>query len=162
MSDDDEKEKLELNWPLLLGFVCVGLIAIMFGVRSWLQGVEESQLQACRSNVAQIAKAAEMYARDHYGRFPKSMEQLTTIGYLPSVPTCPTAKEMTYTDFKAYLKPDRFEVSCCGGHHRKLFSGSGSSERFPHLELGPVTPRKKAPPPPPQGKEKKKPEPAKK
>ncbi len=144
---DDENVAEQLNWPLLIGTILIVAVGGMLGIRSWLQSREVENLRICRANLRSVVTAAQMYAKDHRGLYPKSLDELTKIGYLQSIPTCPVAKEMTFTDYQARLKPNRVELSCCGGHHYKLFEGSGVSTRFPHLEEGPVKPKKLAPPP---------------
>lgn len=145
MSEDDGAKE-QLNWPLLTGTIIVLVVGLMLGVRSFLQARDATNLQVCSSNLKVVATAAKMYAKDHRGRYPKSLDDLTKIGYLQTIPTCPAAKEMTFTDYQAHLKPDRLEISCCGGHHYKLFKGPGTSARFPHIEEGPVKGKKAKPP----------------
>lgn len=146
MSEEDDAKE-QLNWPLLIGTILVLAIGGMLGVRSWLKSRDVENLRICTANLKTVVTAAKMYAKDHKGSYPKSLGDLTQARYLEALPTCPVAKAMTFTDYTARVKPDRMEVSCCGGHHYKLFEGSGVSTRFPHIEEGPVKPKKLGPPP---------------
>lgn len=99
----------------LLGFLA--LLGLMFinprGYRSRSQG----QLTACKSNCKNIATALEMYASDNKGRYPDRLDKLVGGNYLKTLPTCPSAGEMTYTNYQATTAPDQFSFACCGRNH---------------------------------------------
>ena len=99
----------------LLGFLA--LLGLMFinprGRRSRPLG----QVTACKSNCKNIATALEMYASDNKGRYPGHLDQLREGNYLKTLPTCPSAGEMTYTNYQATTRPDQFSFACCGRHH---------------------------------------------
>ena len=120
---------LLLRWLgtlFLLGFL--GLLGLMFinprGYRSRPLG----QLTACKSNCKNIATALEMYASDNKGRYPSSLDKLVEGNHLKTLPTCPAAGQMTYTNYQATTHPDSFSFACCGRHHAKAL-GSESSNR---------------------------------
>lgn len=131
-SINPENEKMEVNWPalVLVGVVLLG--GMVYGIHSYLQSIKMDQLRKCETNLATIATAARMYARDHKGKYPKKLDLLVESKYLEVVPNCPAGRSMTYTDYVASDKGAAVTVSCVGGHHRQLFKGSGSPEAFPH------------------------------
>lgn len=139
--EDDEPKppKEQVNWPAVVSVTLVLLGCIIYGVASFLRARAESQLAGCTTNVAQIVAASNMYARDHNGKYPKSLDQL--IGtYMIEPPVCPTAGANTYGDLK--YTSSGVSVSCSGGHHRKLFQGTGDPEHFPAMEAAPPAPHK--------------------
>jgi hypothetical protein len=127
-----EGEKVEINWPALIAVLLLLLGGGVYLVKAYLQSRDEDRLKLCRSNLATIATAARMYSRDNNGRFPKTLEQLKAAKYLELIPLCPASGSMTYSDYTTHTQPPAVTVSCVGGHHRKLFTGSGSAESFPY------------------------------
>lgn len=131
LNPDGSDEKVEINWPALIAVIVILLCFFAYMVKSFLQSREEDRLRMCSSNLATIATAARMYARDNHGRYPRTLEVLTEKKYLENMPRCPASGGLTYTDYITNSKPPAVTVSCVGGHHRKLFKGSGSPENFP-------------------------------
>ncbi|MBX3170429.1 MAG: hypothetical protein KF760_23690 [Candidatus Eremiobacteraeota bacterium] len=82
------------------------------------------QLTACKSNCKNIATALEMYSSDHKGRYPQKLEQLLEGNYLKVIPTCPTARRMTYENYQVSSQPDAFSFACCGLNHSKANLGA--------------------------------------
>lgn len=107
----------------LLGLAGAGLIPILGTNFQKARG--RGQLTACKSNEKNIATALEMYASDNGGRYPASLAPLTP-NYLRRIPTCPAAREDTYTQtYQVQAQPDLYTFYCQGHHH------SESSENFP-------------------------------
>ncbi|MBT9584465.1 hypothetical protein IV102_14070 [bacterium] len=131
LKPDGSDEKVEINWRALITVIVLLLGFFAYMVKSFLQSREEDRLRMCSSNLATIATAARMYARDNHGRYPRTLDLLTERKYLENMPRCPASGSMTYTDYVTNSKPPAVTVSCVGGHHRKLFKGSGSPESFP-------------------------------
>lgn len=78
----------------------------------------QGTLTACKSNLKNIATALEMYATDHTGRYPSSLNQLTP-NYLRAIPQCPSARRDTYSENYQRLKnPDAFGLCCAGQNHQ--------------------------------------------
>jgi hypothetical protein len=81
----------------------------------------DGQLTACKSNLKNIGTALEMWATDHEGRYPESLQQLTP-EYLRAIPECPAAGMDTYSDSYTMSKGedaqgDSFELYCKGHNH---------------------------------------------
>ncbi len=88
-------------------------------------------MTACRSNLKNLATALEMYASDHGGRYPIHLDDLPG-KYLKELPTCPAARSLTYTNYRAHSHPDCFTVCCFGDNHAKAYAGFGrDSHNFP-------------------------------
>ena len=132
LNPEGSDEKVELNWPALIGVLLIMACGFGYMVKTYLQSREEDRLQSCRSNLSIIATAARMYARDNHGQYPKTLEKMAEMKYLDEIPTCPAAGSQTYTDLETNNKPAAVTISCVGGHHRKLFTGSGSPDKFPY------------------------------
>lgn len=135
--------KEEVNWPAVAAVGLLLLAAIGYGVTSFLRSRAEGQLAACTSNLAIIVAASNMYARDHGGQYPKSLDEL--VGkYMLDTPLCPCAGSNTYGDLKYSTNPPGMAVSCSGGYHRKLFKGSGDPQHWPFMESTPPAAKKKS------------------
>jgi hypothetical protein len=117
---------------LLTAFLAaVVAVAVMWPIR---MGCSRGQgtLTACKSNCMNVATALEMWASDHGGRYPPSVDLLTP-GYLRTLPTCPAAGRDTYSaSYERSVQPDAFSFYCAGDNHRKAYSGfSAPSRNFP-------------------------------
>lgn len=113
----------------LLGLGVVGLGLVMpRGLPARAQG----QLTACKSNCKNIATALEMYASDNQGLYPRDLQQLCQGNYLKVIPTCPTARTMTYSDYRTSPGQGHFSFSCVGNNHAKAYAGfPGPCDNFP-------------------------------
>lgn len=144
LSDNGEAQppKEEVNW-MAVGLVSLVLLAaIGYGITSFLRSRAEGQLAGCTSNLAILVAASNMYARDHGGQYPKTLDEL--VGkYMLDSPVCPCAGANTYGDLKYLKNPPGMSVSCSGGFHRKLFKGSGDPEHWPFMESTPPAAKKK-------------------
>ena len=84
----------------------------------------QGQLTACKSNLKNIATALEMWQSDHDEQCPENLSDITSGpygGYLKTIPTCPAAREDTYSaSYKRSADGKGFEVYCSGEHHRIL------------------------------------------
>lgn len=130
-NDDDDAEKMVVDWPLLLTTVVVVIGGGMLLFRYISKDRGTVQLKACSSNLMSIAAAARVYANDNRGRYPANLDKLVEKHYLQAMPTCPAAKKMTYTNFAYDKQAKTVTVSCCGGHHSVLFTGKGLVSEFP-------------------------------
>ncbi|MFN8607033.1 MAG: hypothetical protein U0931_05855 [Vulcanimicrobiota bacterium] len=140
--DEPKPPKAEVNWPAVAvtGLLLVGIAT--YAINGFLRSRAETNLAGCTTNLASIVAASNMYARDHGGKYPKSLDEL--VGkYMVEVPICPSAGSNTYGDLKYTTNPAGVSVSCSGGYHRKLFQGSGNPEHWPSMESNPPAPRKK-------------------
>lgn len=81
-------------------------------------------LTDCRYNVKNVATALEMYASDNAGHYPQKLEQLLPGNYLKTLPTCPAARLMTFTDYQTGHDPDSFTFSCVGDNHARSYGHS--------------------------------------
>ncbi len=142
-SGEPEQPKEEVNWVAVGAVGLLLFAAIGYGISSYLRMRSEDQLAACTSNLAVLVAASNMYARDHGGQYPKSLDEL--VGkYMLDMPTCPCAGSNTYNDLKYSKNPPGMSVSCSGGYHRKLFKGSGDPEHWPFMDSTPPAPKKKS------------------
>lgn len=73
---------------------------------------------ACKSNLRNIATAAEMYASDHNGRYPETMDALSP-NYLYPKLKCPATGSDTYSvAYRSTSSPAYYRVNCQGHHHK--------------------------------------------
>lgn len=116
---------------LIIAFILAVLAMIL--TPNFLKARARGQLTACKSNCKNLATALEMWASDHKGRYPASLEMLIDKNYLKTIPTCPGAGEDTYSrTYECSIKPDNFSFCCAGDNHRKAYSGfPASSKDFP-------------------------------
>ncbi|MBT9583879.1 hypothetical protein IV102_11075 [bacterium] len=92
-------------------------------------------LTACKSNCKNLATALEMYASDNRGQYPASLESLIPGNYLKSLPTCPGAQSMSYTDYHAFNHRTHFRFSCVGNNHGNAYTGfSADSTNYPRYD----------------------------
>ncbi|MBS2036746.1 hypothetical protein JST97_17280 [bacterium] len=139
-NDEPAPPKEQVNWPAVVVVLLVLVGIGIYGIIAFLKARAESQLAGCTTNIASIVAASNMYARDHNGKYPKSVDELVGT-YMLEAPVCPAAGSNTYGDLK--YTATGVSVSCSGGHHRKLFHGSGDPEHWPSMEAAPPAPRKK-------------------
>lgn len=135
MSDEDEEVQAEINWPVLILFLLAVTVGGFFGIRAFFRNRAETNFKRCQTNLQTIAISAKMYAKDNHGYYPKSMDQLTRLKYLPEVPTCPTAGTNTYSDYTVSTRPQALTVSCNGGHHIDFYRSVGDPQKFPAVSL---------------------------
>lgn len=125
-------------WSTLgpIGCVIFVLIAVLGIVTPrGLPPRAQGKLTACKSNLRNLATALEMYAEEHKGHHPASLEALLSGNYLKYIPTCPAAGELTYTDYKLVRTSagEEFQLSCVGDHHRDAYRAfPDPSVNFPH------------------------------
>lgn len=97
-------------------------------------------LTMCKANCKNLATALEMWASDHGGHYPPSLDALVYCNYLKTLPTCPAAGSDTYSaTYGSRRKPDTFSFCCLGNNHARAYTGfSGSSDNYPRYkaELG--------------------------
>jgi hypothetical protein len=74
-------------------------------------------LQHCQSNLKNLATALEMYASDYQGHYPNRLSDLSP-NYILKLPSCPTARQETYSaTYQVSQKPDAFSLHCGGKQH---------------------------------------------
>lgn len=77
-------------------------------------------LAACQGNLKNLATGLEMYASDHHGGYPHSLQEVANESYLKKVPTCPAAGKDTYSaKYEIAHQPERFTLVCGGCHHHQ-------------------------------------------
>ena len=116
-----------------MGFIALGAAVSLALLPRFQASLEQGRLTACKSNLKNIGTAAELYATEHEGHYPGSLEQLLQKGqdgkflYLPSDPRCPSEAEAKY--LYRTLPPaagatfDGFEVHCSAGPAHRLPQG---------------------------------------
>ena len=133
--------KEQVNWLSVMVFLVFVVGGLGYGIMGFLRSQWESQLAGCTTNLASIVAASNMYARDHGGKYPKTLDEM--VGkYMLDLPICPAAGRNTYSDLQYTKNPPGMSVSCSGGYHRKLFKGSGNPEHWPAMESTPPAARK--------------------
>ncbi|MBT9583893.1 type II secretion system protein [bacterium] len=130
-----ESPPVALFSPLGLAIIAgVVLLLAAILVPNFMKARARGQLTACKSNLKNIATALEMYASDNKGRYPASLDRLTTDPqhYLKIIPTCPGAGKNSYQDYRFSTKPDTFSLSCCGNNHGNAYTGFNTdSSNYP-------------------------------
>jgi hypothetical protein len=94
------------------------------------------KLKKCEQNLKNFATAMEMYATDHAGKYPTDSGLLTP-NYFRSLPTCPNAKDTSYSMTSA-KNPDSYLITCLEGNHRKGSSMNPSYDSTYGLETLPA------------------------
>lgn len=98
----------------------LALVAAIF-VPNFIRPRSRGTVTACKSNLKNIATAAEMYSTDNEGRFPPSIPGPLTPNYLRTLPTCPGAGVATYAEgYLAATDPDSYVIACFGVNHREV------------------------------------------
>lgn len=113
------------------------LLAIVVVTAVLASGLRERRdragdLQACVNNLKSLSSAMELYAVDHFGRFPgcRSLDptappnvratflQRLTPHYIASIPTCPAAGLDTYSvSYREHSCADSYELYCKSDVH---------------------------------------------
>lgn len=93
----------------------------------WGEARVAGQLNACKSNLKNLAIALEMWATDHDGKYPDKIEALSP-DYLIRIPTCPASTGAPYT-FKEMDQPTGYELECTGDH-----SAAGYAPGYPAID----------------------------
>lgn len=102
----------------------IGGILVAYGLSNVMKGVGNlsQPLDACSRQVKQIAIALESYKKDHGGKYPAKLEDLTS-KYLandPKVLHCPADKKPAGDSYEYMVPPanatDSFIVVRCGRH----------------------------------------------
>lgn len=131
-----------LVWVALLcgvGLSAIGLLALAWGgwrkrwrpalaglllgalgcLSIWLAMGQREQVQlltTCRSHVSDIAGGLEYFQQGN-GRFPPDVATLIP-DYLPTLPTCPSSGQDTYSaSYTTSVDGTMFTVACGGAHH---------------------------------------------
>ncbi len=105
------------RWPWVALAALLLVVAFLIVVPNFIRAKSSGQLTACKSNLKNLATALEMYASDNQGQFPDRLEQLLPQQYLRTLPTCPSAGGMSYTDYHVSPRRKGFSVGCCGTAH---------------------------------------------
>lgn len=101
---------------LLLGALLL-VVAFLIVVPNFIRARSSGQLTACKSNLKNLGTALHMYAADNQGQYPDQLQHIVTHHYLRTLPTCPTAMCMSYTDYHVNPRHTSFSVGCCGNAH---------------------------------------------
>jgi hypothetical protein len=110
----------------------MGFVGALMVMPSFIPARSSGQLTACKSNCKNLATALEMYASDNAGLYPTRLDQLVPGNYLKTIPTCPAAGMVTYTDYKVSPRGTYFRFSCVGNNHASAYGGfDKSSNNYP-------------------------------
>lgn len=119
-------------WLISVGLLLATLVAFIYWANLPYRPRAQGQLTACKSNLKNLATALEMYASDNQGLYPDLLSKVVDGRYLKTLPTCPSAQQMTYGNYHNFDKRSNF-VMCCGGdnHARAYKAYSAPSRNFP-------------------------------
>lgn len=89
---------------------------------NYLETLSDSEKQSivisCKSNLKNIGTACEMYAADHNGFYPTSLDELTTNRYISAMPVCPLDSSSSYK-YVSKKQPDYYILKC--PNHKIIF-----------------------------------------
>ena len=139
------------NRYVIIVFVCVGIILGLEVLLPTVMGPMllrdrgQSVLARCKDNLKNLGTALEMYATDHGGRYPTSLQRVLP-AYLKVLPTCPTVGQSYDCGFQSHHHDsprvgrdsrhdkavDRFTIVCAGSQH----GGVGQGDNFPQYTSG--------------------------
>ena len=78
-----------------------------------------SPLSGCRANLTNLVTALELYAADHRGGYPESLQSLVP-RYVRAIPDCPGARKDTYSrGFQLSQQSLTYTLMCRGCHHHR-------------------------------------------
>ena len=73
----------------------------------------EKLLVVCKGNLLNQASAVNLYANDHNGKLPSTLDALVKLRCIASLPTCPTGGHYTYEHSSS-----NFSILCTGSHEK--------------------------------------------
>jgi len=109
------------GFTLIELMIVIAIIAILASVLvpNFAKSREKAKLEGCKSNLRNLAVAAEIYRNDNNGTAPEtgwitSSHNLVTSGCLKAVPTCPTqpAGTTSYYFGPSGSKPGDYYIVC--------------------------------------------------
>jgi len=113
-------QKTSKGFTLIELMVVITIMVIlmsMFVGLSYMRSRARAQYMSCTENLRSIATGLAMYATEHGGRYPESIDSLTP-NYIHAIPTCPAAGADTYSETYTYsTNPDDFTINCNGSYH---------------------------------------------
>lgn len=128
------------GFTLIELMIVIAIIAILAAilVPNFIRARAQGQLTSCKSNLKNIGTALEMYATDNLGRYPDASaagSKLTTAdggqqAYLKTIPTCPSAGEVTYM-YAVHSNPDVYTLYCQGSGNGGNHAAAGCTNNFP-------------------------------
>ncbi len=84
----------------------------------WARGRSSGSVSGCKVNLRVLGGALESYAKDHQGRYPQALSELSP-DYVREFPECPQAGRDTYGPGYQLAQDSRhFTLACKGEHHR--------------------------------------------
>ncbi len=113
-----DKETFKMLKDLRYFIIIVLIIGSIIYFPAYTRGIQQNRLTQCKYNLRILGNVLEMYSSDNQGRYPHSLYQLTP-DYLRSIPTCPSAKRITYSYTYTEI-PDCYTVWCNGSYHNPM------------------------------------------
>lgn len=106
----------------ILALLAILLVASAF-IPSLFRTRASSRINRCESNLKNIGTSFEMYAQDHHGKYPDSLDEIIP-KYLQHPQVCPIAKRETYRFYTGLSAPgntemwkDYYYIECYGENH---------------------------------------------
>ncbi|MFP4497422.1 MAG: hypothetical protein ACLFQV_04360 [Vulcanimicrobiota bacterium] len=101
------------------------LLLLLFGFAEHREIISYpgSRLRNCRNNLKEISNSIHLYATDHDGKYPESLNLLAP-EYMEVLPACPSAEKDTCSSSYSVIGSE-FTVFCSGHHHKKAGAPAG-------------------------------------
>ena len=95
---------------LMIVVAIIGILAAI-AVPNMIYARRKAILSSCSGNLRNLGIIVTNYSTDHKGHYPQNLDQLTTLGYIETLPTCP-ASDAAYTYTIEGWDDDDFTILC--------------------------------------------------
>ena len=75
---------------LMIVVAIIGILAAI-AIPNMIYARRKAILSSCSGNLRNIGIIVTNYSTDHKGHYPQAMDQLTSLGYIESLPACPNS-----------------------------------------------------------------------
>ena len=104
---------------LIIAITIITLIIVIFFFPRQNRARAGGQYTQCQSNCKNLGTALELYAKDHKGHFPSTLEMLIP-DYLRIIPSCAASGTNTgyIKSYQCSSKLDAYTFYCTGHNHK--------------------------------------------
>ncbi len=95
---------------LMIVVAIIGILAAI-AIPNMIYARRKAILSSCSGNLRNIGIIVTNYSTDHKGHYPQAMAQLTTLGYIETLPVCPNS-DVAYVLTIAGWDDTSFTVDC--------------------------------------------------